>query len=233
MYALFSIYLIQAGFSSLDDDPTVRDFLFNYLGQYKHSKLEEHRLLYAILQAILGRRKTGHSRALKKLPPEELQSLVLYTWPDDYRALRQYVRKTATGVEISLHHADHEPAHQLPFYTISSAAKLLGIPRTTLYRYVKEGKIETKQKDMGDKSDKSQLVILEEEFCRLKQQLDQQKSQDESDKMLFQYCAEASGIKPKSLQRQVQRLKKQGNSAEVIRQHFQQDAQRRLQDSDT
>jgi DNA-binding NtrC family response regulator len=230
MYALFSIYLIQAGFSSLDDDPTVRDFLFNYVRQYRHAKkVGEHE----ILGEILGRRRPGRSRMLKKLPPEEQQRLMRYTWPDDHHALRQYVSKTVAGVVAKSRRSEravthHESTHQPPFSTISLAAERLGVPRTTLYRYVKEGKVQTKQ-EFIDAYGKQQSVIPEEEICRL----EQQKLLHERDEMLFQYCAEASGIKPKSLQRQVQRLKKQGNSAEVIRQHFQQDAQRRLQDSDT
>ena len=227
MYALLSFYLIQAGFSSVDD-PTVRDFLFTYVRQYKHGEqLEEQGLLGDIPEAFRARRWTQHSRALEKLSPEELQSLVRYTWPDNYRALRQYVRKTIVG--ILRDHAERRiPAHQLPFYTIALAAKLLGTPRTTLYRDVNKGKIQTKQEFISDQSVK-QLVIPEEEFRRL----EEQKRQREQVEEFLQAYADISGIQRKSVKRQEQRLKKQGNSAEVSRQHLRQKAQRCLQDSDT
>jgi hypothetical protein len=235
MYALFSIYLIQVGFSSLDGDPTVREFLFTYIRQYKHGKqLEEQGLLRHILEALCARRQTGHSRALQRLPSEEQQTLMRYTWPDDRRAFRRYVSKTITGIMISRYHEDgpttpHELARRRPFYTIALAAKLLGIPRTTLYRNVNMGKIQTKQESLSDESGKQQRVIPEEEFRRL----EEQKRQDEQDEDFFQAYEEISRIQRKSRQRQVQRLKKQGNSAEGIRQHFRQKAQRLLQDADT
>jgi hypothetical protein len=233
MYALLIFYLIQAGFSSLDDDPAVQDFLVTYVRQYRHGRHVD----YDVLGEILATKSTKHSRALKTLPPEEQQRLMRYTGPDDYRAFRQYVSKTITGLMISRHHAEgpttpYEPIPQLPFYTIPIAAKLLGIPRTTLYRDVNKGKIQTKQEDIShrsDKSDKPQLVIPEEEFRRL----EEQKRQREQVEEFFQAYVEIKGIQRKSLQRQVQRLKKQGHSAEVIHQHFRQKAQRLLQDSDT
>ena len=231
MYALLSIYLIQAGFSSLDDDPAVREFLFTYVRQYRHGKQFAHDLL----GKILAPRSTRHSRALK-LPPEEQQRLMRYTGPDDYRAFRQYVSKTITGTRILRYHdyeerpaMPHELAHGRPFYTLSLAAKLLGIPRTTLYRDANKGKIQTKQEYTSDKSAKSQLVIPEEEFRRL----EEQKRQREQVEEFFQAYVEISGIQRKSLQRQVQRLKKQGHSAEVIHQHLRQKSQRLLQDSYT
>lgn len=194
--ALFCVYLVQEKFVDIDEDRPIREFLLDYLKGFKEVKeLGAHEVLAEILRN--------------------------YRIPEDFRAFRSYVRKTADGLIKNQRKQENPRIVPLdptsPGYNmIPAVAERLDIPRGTLYDLVNKGKVQAEEILIEGKQYK---VIPQAEVERLSLLLEQDRKKAE----LVKDYADIRGIDKKSAQRWVQRQEEKGLGIEEILQKLDQE----------
>jgi hypothetical protein len=204
MYALVCIYLIQEEFVRLDEEGDVREFLYDYIGQFK------------------GGRQVGIPYALGMI-------LAHYQIPEDYRAVRKYVAKTIRGLWANQRRREGWRASQprksatvealeqperpdAPFpgaLLIPEAAAELGISVRSLYDYRTRGKVRVEEVAIGNRR---LLTIPLDEIARLKASFVPKHLR----KALIEVRAAKTGGNQASARRWVERQEARGLGLEAI-----------------
>jgi hypothetical protein len=239
LVALLCLYLVQEELVRLEDDGSVREWLYAYFHRFK------------------GARQLGVDYALGEI-------VTRYQIPEDYRALRKYVAKTISGlrtnqrrregmdprhtrvvtqmIDLSGCHDDAEalddreepmsgrrPDHTRPMslepfdrsgpQMIPEAAVTLGMSERYLYELVAQKKIRTETVTYGRRQ---YLAIPEAEVERIKVWLEEKRWR----KDLIEGLAEAAHITIASARRWMERQVAQGLGREAIIQRLRERLQR-------
>jgi hypothetical protein len=181
--ALVSLYLVQAGLISLDEDQSVQHFLLSYLSKFK------------------GAVQVGAGSVLAEI-------LTSYRLPEEYRAWRKYVSKTIRGLVATEKRQERsyvisDPTGTEEHLMVPAVADRLGMPTRSLYHLVKQGAVRAKEVTVEGRR---YQTIPDAEIARLEQLQGQKRLR----KARIAAWAEKQGIPPASARRWVERQEKKG-----------------------
>jgi transposase len=176
-----SLYLIQAGLISLDEDQDVQQFLLSYLSGFRRAA------------------QVGAASVLAEI-------LTHYRLPEDYRAWRKYVGKTIKGLVATQKRQDRTigvSVRRIGPLMIPEVAGRVGLSRETLYRQVRRGQVRAEKVNVGTVS---YLALSDTEVEQLKKEQEQKQLR----KALIAAWANKQGISKHSARQWVRRQERQG-----------------------